>query len=99
VLRFTDVQRLKLAVNARVLGRRLLDGLETLVTPDTLFDWRRKLIAKMWTHARKGWGRPRIAPEITDWVLVGLGECLLGLFRFHFKGCPCGVQQSKHTFG
>ena len=35
-LRFTDEQRIRLAVKAKVLGRRLLDELETLVTPDTL---------------------------------------------------------------
>ncbi len=52
-LRFTDDQRIRLAVKARVLGRRLLDELETLVTPDTLLAWHRKLIAK-WTYTRKG---------------------------------------------
>jgi putative transposase len=68
-LQFTDEQRMRLAVKAKVLGRRLLDELETLVTPDTLLAWHRKLIAKMWTYARKGPGRPRIAQEITDLVL------------------------------
>jgi len=44
-LRFTDEQRMRLAVKAKGLGRRLLDELETLVTPDTLLAWHRKLIA------------------------------------------------------
>ena len=56
-------------MKAKVLGRRLLDELETLVTPDTLLTWHRKLIAKKWTYARKGPGRPRVAQEITDLVL------------------------------
>jgi hypothetical protein len=68
-LRFTDDQRIRLAVKAKVLGRRLLDELETLVTPDTLLAWHRKLIAQKWTYTRKGRGRPRIAQEITDLVL------------------------------
>ncbi|MEA2079387.1 MAG: integrase core domain-containing protein [Pseudomonadota bacterium] len=68
-LRFTDDQRIRLAVKAKVLGRRLLDELETLVTPDTLLTWHRKLIAQKWTYTRKGRGRPRIAQEITDLVL------------------------------
>ena len=34
-LRFTDDQRRRLAAKAKVLGRRLLDEIETLVTPDT----------------------------------------------------------------
>ena len=67
--RFTDEQRIRLAVKAKVLGRLALDGLETLVTPDTLLAWHRRLIAKKWTYARQGQGRPRIAQEITDLVL------------------------------
>ena len=50
-LRFTDEQRIRLAVKAKVLGRRALDELETLVTPDTLLAWHRKLIATKWTYA------------------------------------------------
>jgi putative transposase len=68
-LRFTDEQRIRLAVKAKALGRQLLDELETLVTPDTLLAWHRKLIAQKWTYARQGPGRPRIAQEITDLVL------------------------------
>ena len=68
-LRFTDDQRIRLAVKAKVLGRRLLDELEALVTPDTLLAWYRKLIAQKWTYTRKGRGRPRIAQEITDLIL------------------------------
>ena len=33
-LRFTDEQRIRLAVKAKVLGRQALDEIETLVTPD-----------------------------------------------------------------
>ena len=51
------------------VGRRLLDELETLVTPDTLLTWHRKLIVQKWTYARKGPGRPRVAQEITNLVL------------------------------
>jgi hypothetical protein len=53
-LRFTDEQRIRLAVKAKVLGRQLLDELETLVTPDTLLAWHLKLIAQKWTYARQG---------------------------------------------
>ena len=68
-LRFTDDQRRRLAAKAKVLGRRLLDEIETLVTPDTLLAWHRKLIAEKWTYPRKGPGRPRIAQEITELVI------------------------------
>jgi hypothetical protein len=62
-------QRIRLAVKAKVLGRRALDELETLVTPDTLLAWHRKLIAQKWTYERKGPGRPCVAQEITDLVV------------------------------
>jgi len=68
-VRFTDKQRIRLAVKAKVLGRRVLNELETLVTPDTLLAWHRKLIATKWTYARKGPGRPRVDQEINDLVL------------------------------
>ena len=68
-LRFTDEQRIRLAMKAKVLGRRTLDELGTLVTPDTLLAWHRKLIAKKWTFAKKGPGRPRVAQEITELVV------------------------------
>jgi len=69
-LRFTDEQRIRLAVKAKALGRRALDEIETLVTPDTFLAWHRKLIVKKWTYRSKGPGRPRVAQEITDLVLL-----------------------------
>ena len=69
LLRFTDEQRIRLAVKVKVLNHRALDELETLVTPDTLLAWHRKLIAKKWTYARNGPGRPQFAQEITNLVL------------------------------
>ena len=38
-LRFTEDQRRRLTAKAKVLGRRVLDEIETLVTPDTLLVW------------------------------------------------------------
>ena len=38
-LRFTDDQRRRLAVKGRALGRRVLDELASLVTPDTILRW------------------------------------------------------------
>lgn len=58
-----------LAVKAKVLGRQLLNEIETLVTPDTLLAWHRKLIARKWIYARKGPGRSRVTQEIADLVM------------------------------
>ena len=48
-LLLTDEQRMRLAVKAKALSRRLLDEVETLVTPDTLLAWHRKLAAARWS--------------------------------------------------
>ena len=44
-LRFTDAQRKRLADKGRVLGRKKLRELGTVVTPDTILRWYRQLIA------------------------------------------------------
>src|SRR3954449_7465532 len=63
-VRFNDDQRRRLASKAKCLGRRRLAELATLVTPDTLFAWHRKLIAqKCDGNERRGPGRPRTRPE------------------------------------
>jgi hypothetical protein len=57
--RFTDAQRIRLARKAKLVGRRRLGKLATLVTPDTLLRWLRVLVAKKWTSARTNpIGRP-----------------------------------------
>lgn len=45
-LRFNDDQRRRLAAKAKKLGRKLLLQIATVVTPDTLLAWHRRLIAK-----------------------------------------------------
>src|SRR6201989_768972 len=55
-LRFTNAQRRRLAVKGRVIGRRTLEQLGGLVTPDTILRWYRELIAKKYdgTAQRRG---------------------------------------------
>jgi putative transposase len=45
-LRFSDDQRRRLAAKAKKLGRRLLAQVATIVTPETLLAWHRKLVAQ-----------------------------------------------------
>ena len=43
----TDGQRRRLAAKGQMLGRRkLLSEMATIVTPDTILRWHRKLIAR-----------------------------------------------------
>lgn len=47
----TDDQRRRLAVKGKELGRKGLDGVATLVTPDTILRWHRELVAKKWDYS------------------------------------------------
>src|SRR5260370_33954287 len=59
-LRFNDDQRRQLAVKAKRLGRKILSQVATIVTPETLLAWHRKLIAKKYDgSAQRTAGRPR----------------------------------------
>ena len=67
----TDDQRRLLAVKGKALGRKALRELTTIVTPDTILRWHRKLVANKWDHSekRKPVGRPRIRQVIVDLIL------------------------------
>jgi hypothetical protein len=45
-VRLDDNQRRRLAVKAKALGRKALAEIATIVTPETLLAWHRKLIAQ-----------------------------------------------------
>jgi len=66
-----DDQRRRLAVKGKVLGRRLLDQIGTLFTPDTILRWHRELVAQKWDHSdkRRPMGRPPTPQEVVDRVL------------------------------
>jgi hypothetical protein len=69
-LRFTDDQRRRLAAKAKGLGRKALAELGTIVTPETLLAWHRRLIAQKYDGSKKREpGRPRKAAEIEKLVV------------------------------
>jgi putative transposase len=52
-------------VKAKILGRRVLRDIATIVTPDTLLAWHRRLIAQQYDGiAGRGPGRPPVIAEI-----------------------------------
>jgi len=69
-IRFTDAERALLARKAKAVGRRALLELDTIVSPDTLLRWHRRLVAQKWNFAeRRGVGRPGIMRHISAWIV------------------------------
>jgi putative transposase len=69
-MRFNDDQRRRLAVKAKTLGRKLLARVATIVTPETLLAWHRKLIAEKYDgSASRRPARPRAAAEVEALVV------------------------------
>src|ERR1700694_5722891 len=69
-IRFTDAERTLLARRAKAVGRKALLQLDTVVSPDTLMRWHRRLVAQKWnfTH-RRGPGRPGIMRHISELIV------------------------------
>src|SRR6516162_11662262 len=68
----SDDQRRRLAIKGKILGRKLLAQIGTIVTPDTILRWHRLLIAQKWDYShrrQKPLGRPRISAEVRDLVI------------------------------
>ena len=69
-LHLNDDQRRRLSVKAKKLGRRVLHELATLVTPETLLAWHRKLIAMKYDGSKpRGPGRQRTRDEIQQLIV------------------------------
>src|ERR1700694_2633300 len=69
-IRFTDAERALLARKAKAVGRKALLELDTLVSPDTLLRWHRRLIAEKWNFVhRRGPGRPGMMQKISALIV------------------------------
>ncbi len=67
-----DDQRRRLGVKGHILGRKRLEKVGTLFTPDTILRWHRMLVAKKWDYSdrrKKTAGRPPLTDEIRQLVL------------------------------
>jgi putative transposase len=68
----SDDQRRCLAVKGKVLGRKVLEEIGALFTPDTILHWHRKLIAQKWDYSdrhQQAPGRPPTPEEIAQLVV------------------------------
>ena len=66
-----DDQQRRLAIKGKVLGRKVLQEIATIVTPDTILRWHRELVARKWDYSarRQKVGRPPVSQEIVDLLL------------------------------
>jgi putative transposase len=53
-----DDQRRRLAVKGKILGRKLLLEIATIMTPDTILRWHRQLVAQKWDYSDRRKKRP-----------------------------------------
>jgi hypothetical protein len=84
-LRFSNDQRRRLAAKGRPLGRRRLEELAGIVTPETLLRWYRELIAKKYDgSARHRAGRPASAASVQQLVV-----------RFASENPSCGYTRIR----
>jgi putative transposase len=69
-VRFNDSERIALAKAAKPLARSILAEVATLVTPDTLLRWHRRLVENRTPQPRSGKpGRPATEAELVELVL------------------------------
>jgi transposase InsO family protein len=67
-----DDQRRRMAVKGKVLGRKVLEEIGCLFTPDTILRWHRELVVQKWDYSarRKNKpGRPATPEEIAQLVV------------------------------
>jgi hypothetical protein len=70
-VRLRDGERKTLAEIGKKLGKKALEEVATIVTPDTILAWQRKLIAKKFDGSpkRQAPGRPKIEPVLEALVV------------------------------
>src|SRR5918996_2976176 len=68
-VRLTDGERRRLAAKGRRLGRQVLRQVATIVTPDTILRWYRRLMVQKWTSKCRRPGRPGLMKEIASLIV------------------------------
>src|SRR5499427_2680590 len=68
-VRLCDDQRRRLGAKGQRLGRRVLRQVATIVTPDTILRWYRRLIAQKWASECRRPGRPGLMKQIAALIV------------------------------
>ncbi len=98
----SDPERKTLAEIGKRLGRKALQEVAQIVTPDTILGWYRKLIARKFDGSRKRHapGRPRTKEEVEELVLrIARENRTWGYRRIQGALRNLGIELSAQTVG
>ena len=70
-VKLSDTERRTLAAIGKKLSKQALEEVASIVKPDTILAWHRKLVAQKFdgSRHRQSLGRPRVDPELEELVL------------------------------
>lgn len=69
-VKLTDIERRRLAVLGKAVGRKTLSEICSIVTPDTILRWHRMLVARKYDGSKsRRCGRPRVMLAIRELVI------------------------------
>ena len=97
-IRFTDEERRSLAEAALAMGRSLMKEVVSIVKPETILAWQRRLERRKWDYSagrRRGPGRPRTPDDIEALVCRLARENLWGYQRLRGELLKLRVILSK----
>ncbi len=99
----TEDQRRRQAGKGKVLGRKALGEVATIVTPDTIMRWHRRLVANKWDYSdrvKKRPGRPALAQEVQELVVkIARENTHWGYDRIQGALANLGYKLSDQTVG
>ena len=98
-VQLTDAERQTLAEIGKKLGKQALEEVATIVKPDTILAWHRKLVAQKFdgSEQRKSVGRPRVDKEIED-LAVQMAKENRGWGYDRIAGALAALVQIKRPF-
>jgi putative transposase len=101
-VQLTDAERQTLAEIGKKLSKQALEDIATIVKPDTLLAWHRKLVANKFdgSKQRRSLGRPRVDKDLEDWVVkMATGNRSWGYDRIAGALADLGYHISDQTVG
>src|SRR5438128_3076972 len=94
-LRLSDGERKTLAEIGQKLGKKALEEVATIVKPDTILAWHRRLVAQKFdgSQQRKAPGRPTIDPgSVTKRLLSSTAAKAHGSASWHGRDGECAYR-------